>query len=399
MKTAHRGVVKPARKRYNGPGSKGVRKNSQIHVRLVGARKGEPMTKLKKYLLYAGFERKEIQKLLPEVREENGRCVRIYLGISASVFLACLLMSFAVGGALAVNQPVYAVMLAISVVLYGCARAILPAHPRLSTLISVLYILSMYGFSFTISMTHGSIPATAAVAILLVMPALFTYRPIYMISMTILAIFAHFWLATIFKPMDVALLDLWNSLFFGSIAIMLSIYLMQIKFRLLSQKRANQVLGETDILTGTRNRNCFERRRKGYAEKCRDNLTCVFVDVNGLHELNDTKGHEAGDTMLQTVARAMIDKFGQADTYRIGGDEFVSFCLDSTKEEVRRRVADLIREVKERGYSVSVGASMQAKQEINIDEIVKQAEHYMYIEKRAYYQNGGRDRRHVIEQG
>ena len=247
------------------------------------------MTKLKKYLLYAGLEKEEFEPLLPEVRLENGRSVRIYLGISAGVFLACLLMCLKVGGALAVNQTVYTVMVAVSIVLYVSARWLLPAHPGLSTPLSILYILSMYGYSFTVSLTHESIPATAAVAILLVMPALFTYRPIYMIAMTIAAVFVHFGLATLAKPMDVALLDLWNSLFFGTIAILLSVYLMQTKFRLLAQKRKNRMLGETDILTGARNRNCFERRRPGYADKCRDSLTCVFVDVNGLHELNDTQ--------------------------------------------------------------------------------------------------------------
>ena len=355
------------------------------------------MTKLKKYLLYAGLEKEEFEPLLPEVRLENGRSVLIYLGISAGVFLACLLMCLKVGGALAVNQPVYTVMVAVSIVLYVCARWLLPAHPGLSTPLSILYILSMYGYSFTVSLTHGSIPATAAVAILLVMPALFTYRPIYMIAMTIAAVFVHFGLATLAKPMDVALLDLWNSLFFGTIAILLSVYLMQTKFRLLAQKRKNRMLGETDILTGARNRNCFERRRPGYADKCRDSLTCVFVDVNGLHELNDTQGHEAGDAMLQTVAQAVIDNFGQADTYRIGGDEFVAFCPDSNREDVRRRITRMVQAVNEKGYSVSVGASLQTKQELDLEEIVKQAEHYMYIEKRRYYQNGGHDRRHTLD--
>ena len=123
------------------------------------------MTKLNRYLLYAGFDKEEIQQLLPEVREENGRCVRIYLGISAGVFFACLLMSFLAGGALTANQLTYTVMVVISVLLYACARLLLPARPSLSTLLSILYMLSMYGFSFSVSLAHGTIPATAAVAI------------------------------------------------------------------------------------------------------------------------------------------------------------------------------------------------------------------------------------------
>ena len=41
-------------------------------------------------------------------------------------------------------------------------------------------------------------------------------------------------------------------------------------------------------------------------------MTCVFADVNGLHELNDTQGHRSGDRMLQAVAEA-ARKFGTGE--------------------------------------------------------------------------------------
>ena len=61
-------------------------------------------------------------------------------------------------------------------------------------------------------------------------------------------------------------------------------------------------MSEIDMLTGVRNRNSYEQNLSIYPSLCKKNLSCIFADLNGLHELNNTKGHEAGDKMLQFVA-------------------------------------------------------------------------------------------------
>ncbi|MBQ7657013.1 MAG: hypothetical protein IJS41_10980, partial [Clostridia bacterium] len=63
------------------------------------------------------------------------------------------------------------------------------------------------------------------------------------------------------------------------------------------------------------------------------------------------------------------------------------------------RIAGLIRTINEMGYSVSVGGALQEKKELNMKELVKEAETYMYKEKRRYYEQNGHDRRQrVIEE-
>ena len=69
-----------------------------------------------------------------------------------------------------------------------------------------------------------------------------------------------------------------------------------------------------------------------YPYLCQENVVCVYADANGLHELNNEQGHDAGDRMLQTVAREMQSRFGDAHTYRVGGDEFVAFVPDREPE-------------------------------------------------------------------
>ena len=52
---------------------------------------------------------------------------------------------------------------------------------------------------------------------------------------------------------------------------------------------------------------------------------CVYIDANGLHELNNERGHEAGDLMLRFVAESLMEQFPKGSLCRVGGDEFVVF--------------------------------------------------------------------------
>ena len=352
------------------------------------------MQKITQALFYAGLEKQEMDELLPEAREENGTFLRVYTAITAMLFGICLLMSFPAGGQLAENRPVYFALIFTNILLYFCVVKLLPKRPSLSTLFTLIFILSLYAYSFSISLIRPNTPATAAVAFLLVMPCIFNYRPITMILLTVGVIAVYHPLALHFKSRSMAMLDLWNSLFFGVIAVGLSVYQMRVKFRLLLQKRRNRQLSETDLLTGVKNRNCFENRKYLYPERCQQSLACVFVDANGLHELNDSRGHESGDLMLQATAAVIKDFFDPEDIYRVGGDEFISFSMDVSSEEIQRRIRTIADTVAEKGYSVSVGASWQEKKWLDMDRLLKEAEQHMYEEKRAYYESGGHDRRH-----
>ena len=351
------------------------------------------MTRFKQYLLYAGLEKEQFEELLPEAREENSRNLVIYSSMMVFIFSVCLLLSVVAGGGLVVNRPIYIVMVAVGFILYFAAKYVLPERPELSTLSVFIFIVAMYGYSFSVSLLHSEMAGTASVAILLVMPALFNYRPIQMILLTIIAIAVYCSLSAMIKEPSIAFLDLWNCLFFGTIAVLLSVYLMRVKFRMLRQKLENRILSENDLLTGVKNRNCYENDHEKYASSCKDSLACVFADANGLHELNDTKGHEEGDRMLKTVAKEMADAFGKDHTYRLGGDEFVSFCTDVPENEVTEKMRGIVQAVSQSGYSVSAGVSFQEKKFADVDKLVKDAEHKMYSEKNSYYQDTAHDRR------
>ena len=130
----------------------------------------------------------------------------------------------------------------------------------------------------------------------------------------------------------------------------------------------------------------FRIGERGYFEKSGINVM-AFQDTY-------PEGHQAGDRMLQEVARVMQQRFGTEDTYRIGGDEFVCFRVDGQVEKVSSEIKKMSLELAKKGYFVSFGSAVYKKtqDEFDIYEIVKEAESNMFDAKRKYYHEMDIDR-------
>ena len=69
----------------------------------------------------------------------------------------------------------------------------------------------------------------------------------------------------------------------------------------------------------------------------------AIVDIDGLHNLNRTKGYFAGDTLIKSVAKQLESLFHFHQIYRISGDEFVVVVRDvlTSKEEMVEKLEQL----------------------------------------------------------
>ena len=145
---------------------------------------------------------------------------------------------------------------------------------------------------------------------------------------------------------------------------------------------------DCDPLTGLLNRRRFERDLEWWGRNRPETLTCVYIDVVGLHEINNHLGHKAGDGMLCAVAGAMQRMFPLADTYRIGGDEFVVLWADHTGEQGTEAAARIKALLRESNYEISVGVH-QIEPDENLEDGVDRAENAMRRDKEAYYRETG----------
>lgn len=182
--------------------------------------------------------------------------------------------------------------------------------------------------------------------------------------------------------------------------------LLYIHYTEFSQQRADDFLMAqhqqlmTDSLTGVKSRVAYSGVLKRYRELniLPDQFAAVTIDLNGLKDVNDTLGHEAGDEMICGAADCIRAVY-QADCYRTGGDEFVVLLegdkqyLDDRLKELREKAASWKGE-KVKGLSIAAGcASLADHPGLTAEQVVRESDFAMYAAKTTYYEMTGRDRR------
>lgn len=156
----------------------------------------------------------------------------------------------------------------------------------------------------------------------------------------------------------------------------------------------------TDPLTGLANRRYFdERLREETTRAARYALpvACLFIDIDGFKQINDTYGHQTGDRALVLVAACVRQQVRLGDTLaRYGGEEFAALLQGDLKdatvvaERVRQAVSalELLDESGMRiGLTVSIGVSARASKHRDDPStpgatLIGEADRAMYLAKR-----------------
>ena len=150
-------------------------------------------------------------------------------------------------------------------------------------------------------------------------------------------------------------------------------------------------LSKMDVLTGLYNRFAYTEKMEDYEKKRPNHLICIYSDADGLHALNNEKGHFAGDAFLKLCGKVLKDGFGE-DCYRIGGDEFVAFTESMDEAGVRAALEKIARQLDAEHYHMSFGIC-SLREGMDISDMIRNAEQEMYRNKNAYYLYTHRDRR------
>ncbi|MDO9580858.1 MAG: diguanylate cyclase, partial [Bacteroidales bacterium] len=142
-----------------------------------------------------------------------------------------------------------------------------------------------------------------------------------------------------------------------------------------------------DKLTGLHNRAYFEEELKRLDTGRQLPLSIIMTDINGLKLTNDAFGHKEGDLLLCKSARIFEKCFRKEDVIsRYGGDEFIILLPKTTKQEV----IDIINRIEETcsktdgqkiPISISMGGSTKTVMDKDINEVILEAEEWMYQRK------------------
>jgi diguanylate cyclase (GGDEF)-like protein len=108
--------------------------------------------------------------------------------------------------------------------------------------------------------------------------------------------------------------------------------------------------GMTDFLTGFHNRRYLQARlceELARAQRSKQAIAYLMIDVDHFKRINDQYGHLAGDAVLRAVAQRIDNEMRMSDTgARFGGDEFAIVLPQGNVEDGRKvaqRVLDAVR--------------------------------------------------------
>lgn len=340
---------------------------------------------MRDFLLYGGLTREEYRQIGGEIQNGNRKGLLVFTAV-ASVFLIVMFALSFVSQSISHNRYLYLGAALVTGAVFTAAKFLSGRHPLVLSVCIYVFISVLYIFGITLgTISNTDQLAVTFVAALLTVPLLFTDYPVRMAVSTGVFVLAFIPVVCLTKTGYVRTVDIIDVVMFGTMSMIISTYMMRVKCqRILYEQRA-LMLSRTDVLTGLNNRNFFERSLPDYPSRCAKSLSCVYVDVDGLHELNNTRGHAAGDRMLQFVAERMKAQFGLEHTYRIGGDEFVAFVPDCPAGALPERLDVLRKAVEAEGYHISVGCETQARDTIDMTNIIRDAETAMYAAKKQYY--------------
>ena len=146
-------------------------------------------------------------------------------------------------------------------------------------------------------------------------------------------------------------------------------------------------LSETDELTGLGNARAFDFQLSDLVRR-RQRFALVYLDVDGLKKVNDTKGHGEGDLALKDLAAIVRASLRKRDfAARLGGDEFALIlpgAESATAQGIGERVLAGLAEgmPAERRVGASIGIVPEA-QRFTTTEAVRKADTAMYTSKTA----------------
>ncbi len=343
------------------------------------------LEKFKQMIFGNSIKDAEIGEIKEEISQNNRRTVMVLCPTFAAIILFLLIFGnyFGVGVTMK-DLPILLAGLAYSIAIILLVIFTKKDNYKATNTATYSTIIAALSCGIVLSYRSPDYHTVGFIAIVGALSMTFVGRPRRIGAVIFAGTLVCLGMAYAHKADHIRNLDMINILAFTLLFSVCGYFATNAKLKGYLMQRRVMCISDFDLLTGLNNRNSYERMLAEYPSLSSKRLVCVYIDVNGLHELNDKKGHEAGDAMLQFIAVTLKSEFGKSDTYRIGGDEFVVFSTSLTKEETVNKIATVKDVLAEKSYHIAVG--MEYKEgEFDVVEVIKSAELKMRDNKREFY--------------
>ncbi|MCR4956528.1 MAG: GGDEF domain-containing protein [Lachnospiraceae bacterium] len=299
------------------------------------------MRNLKNIMFYGGLTKECYEEIKEDINETNRRDVDIFSIMAVCTFSVLAFITGIWDISISYNHNIF-ILAAINFIVIGILNRLIGKWRNVGAdLMAMVFVFCLLGSGIAMDLQTG-IEELAVVfpVFLFAISIFFTLRPLNIAMIILIKCAIFLGQVMVFQTGKLRSDNITDCLIFGFSSIVCGMHVVGIRIDHLYQLHKNQIMIETDILTGLYNRRKYDEQ----LQKIKSEggvYTLVALDVDGLKKTNDTLGHAAGDDLLKGAAACIKKVFGpMGECFRIGGDEFFVIINDTvTRDQVQETFA------------------------------------------------------------
>ena len=342
---------------------------------------------IRNYLFSCGIEEAEYRSLKKSAYISNFKVWRILNGLMVTVF-ALLFINSLISPMLSTNRVYYAVALGYAIIAFG-AFFLLKKDSLVAQLWIYLSISLLFLFGALLTAHHSEYPATTFIVLLLITPLFMIDRPVFM-GIEIFCASAIFlvWMYHV-KDYGIWKIDVINIAVFALVGFVIHIISNSLRIKEFVLTKKINIQKDIDDLTGLKNKGALTSAINRFLnDPAKDRGILFVLDIDRFKLINDTFGHDVGDSVLCQLGNYLKSYFSNDEIVgRFGGDEFIFFIQDTDDKEealsvAREIVAGVPEQIslpdKTQKVNASIGIALYRGVEKNYSEIFKKADTALY---------------------
>lgn len=139
--------------------------------------------------------------------------------------------------------------------------------------------------------------------------------------------------------------------------------------------------GRRDPMTGALNRGGLEKYLERHGKM--ESFGLIACDINGLKDVNDGRGHLAGDKLIRQAASILM-RYADCDhVVRMGGDEFLVLLENEDESRIWKIIDEVHQACEKEHFAIAMGYALQKGSTDHFDELLRRADQAMYADKGA----------------
>lgn len=348
------------------------------------------LRKLRDYFCYCGIEKDEYNAVKKDAYVSNFEVWRILHFLITATF-AFLFIASLLSGLMSSNRIFYMV----AFIYYAFATVVFFVVKKNSIIAQLLIYLSismLFLFGCFISQNQVDYPATTFMVLILITPMFMIDKPYFMaLELTVASVIFLVWMHAVKAP-EIWKIDVANTVTYLFVGIFIHIIANSLRIKEFVLTRKINIQKDTDELTGLKNKGALTRAINAYlTDGATDKGIMFLLDINHFKSINDTYGHDVGDSVIRQIGGFLGKRFVDDEIVgRFGGDEFIVFIKDTDLTDAAGEIArsvisgtaeSVILPDKDRKVSISIGIAVYHGKEKNYSEIFKKADIALYKTK------------------